>query len=83
MAKTLSESALARVLAYLKGMDVPMTTATHIAALKLVEEALAREEVDPYVYIMDRIPERFSLPELQLPPLAPPLRRGNIGYGES
>ena len=83
MAKTLSERALARVLAYLKGMAVPMNTRTHIAALKLVEEALARDEADIYVYIMDRIPERFSLPELQLPPLSPPLQRGSIGYGRS
>ncbi|MBF8270528.1 MAG: hypothetical protein HW386_2237 [Gammaproteobacteria bacterium] len=83
MRMTVSERALARVLTYLNGMDVPMNNATHIAALKLVEEALTREEVDLYVYIMDRIPERFSLPELQLPPRTPPLHRGSIGYGKS
>ena len=82
MKKTLSERALARVLAYLQGLHVPLDMNTHIAALKLVEEALASGEADIYVYIMDHIPERFSLPTLQLPPLTPPLRRGSIGYGK-
>jgi hypothetical protein len=74
------EQALARVLAYLRGMDIPLTVDTSIAALKLVEEALAASEADLYGYIMDRLPERFALPELQLPPLTPPIRRGSIGY---
>jgi len=83
MTKTLSERALARVLAYLQGMHVQLDMNAHIAALKLVEEALASGEADIYVYIMDRLPERFSLPTLQLPPLTPPLRRGSIGYRKS
>ena len=83
MGNTLCERALARVLAYLNGMDVPMTTETNIAALRLVEEALARNETDIYDYIMDHIPERFTLPDLHLPPLTPPIRRGSIGYGKS
>lgn len=74
------EQALARILAYLRGMDVPLTVDASIAALRLVEEALATNETDLYGYIMDRISERFTLPELQLPPLTPPIRRGSIGY---
>ena len=80
MADTLSERALARVIAYLTGMDVPMTAETHIAALRLVEEAIAGNDADMYSYIMDRIPERFNLPDFQLPPLVPSIRRGSIGY---
>lgn len=74
------EQALARVLAYLRGLDIPLTVDASIAALKLVEEALAANEADLYSHIMDRLPERFALPELQLPPLAPPIHRGSIGY---
>jgi len=80
MGDTMCERALARVLAYLRGMDVPLTVAASIAALRLVEEALARNEADLYGYIMDRIPERFTLPEIQLPPLTPPIHRGSIDY---
>ena len=82
MGDTLSERALARVLAYLTGMDVPMTTETNIAALRLVEEAITMHQPDIYGYIMDRIPERFALPDVQLPPLTPPIRRASIGYGK-
>ena len=80
MGNTISERALARVLAYLNGMDVPMTAETNIAALQLVQEAITLNHTDIYDYIMDRIPERFTLPDLHLPPLTPPIRRGSIGY---
>jgi len=83
MGDTACERALARVLAYLNGMNVPLTKAASISAMKLVEEALGQDSVEVYVYIMDRIAERFVLPEFQLPPLTPPILRGSIGYGES
>jgi len=82
MGNSISELALARVLTYLNGMDVSMTAETNIAALQLVQEAIALNHTDIYGYIMDHIPERFTLPDLQLPPLTPPIRRGCIGYGK-
>ena len=82
MSSTLSERALARVIAYLTGMDVPMNVETNIAALRLVEEAIAKDNTDIYDYIMDRIPERFNLPDLQLPLQMPAIRRGSIGYAK-
>jgi hypothetical protein len=81
---TQCEQVLGRVLAYLSGTGMPLSRELSVVALKLVEEALEREETqDVYAYIMDRLPQQFALPQLQLPPLAPPVNRGSIGYGDA
>lgn len=82
MGQTPCEQVLSRVLAYLAGMGMPITRDISRMALRLVEEALAQEDTDDlYAWIMERLPRQFLLPQLDLPPLAPPVHRGSIGYG--
>lgn len=86
MTRTPCEHALARVLGYLRLSGVPVTRAVMLAALQLVEEVLAEGEPgadEAGVLIaraMARVPDRFALPELELPEAFPPLMRGSIGY---
>lgn len=82
MAATLCELLLARIIAYLEGLDMVVTPSLSIRALELVEAALAQSEVDPFVFLMQQLPEQFALPQLTLPPLAPPVHRGSIGYNK-
>ena len=84
MGQTQCEQILSRVLAYLNSMGMPVTRDVSMAALRLVEEALAQDDdQDLYAWVMARLPQQFSLPQLELPPLAPPVNRGSIGYGEA
>lgn len=86
MTRTPCEHALARVLGYLRLSGVPVTRAVMLAALQLVEEVLAETEPgadEAGVLIaraMARVPDRFALPECDLPQVFPPLMRGSIGY---
>ncbi len=80
MAVTLCELLLARIMAYLEGLDMVITPRLSVRALELVETALAQTDVDPFVFLMAQLPEQFALPQLTLPPLAPPVHRGSIGY---
>ncbi len=82
MSKTDCEHALSRVLAYLALLGMPATRELSVVALKLVQEALESEEPDIFQYVMTQLPQRFSLPPLSLPRIAPPINRGSIGYGE-
>lgn len=77
---TICEQALDRVLAYLEWSGIPLTDSVCLAALKLVESVLAEPAEDPLAAVMDRLPEHFQLPHGARPPLAPPLKRGSIGY---
>ena len=79
---TLAEQLLARVIAYLDGMDLVVTLPLADRALVLVQESLRQQDVDPFVYVMTQLPEHFALQPLELPPLSPPLSRGSIGYPE-
>jgi hypothetical protein len=79
---TLSEQLLARVIAYLEGLDMVVTRAASARALELVQEALCQQDEDPFAYVMDRLPLQFALPQLDLPPLGPPVNRGSIGYSK-
>ncbi|MFZ5602328.1 MAG: hypothetical protein ACOY7J_07745 [Pseudomonadota bacterium] len=84
MGQTQCEQILSRVLAYLSSLGMPVTRDVSMSALRLVEEALAQEdEQDLYAWIMARLPQQFTLPQLELPPLAPPINRGSIGYGDA
>lgn len=86
MSRTPCEHALARVLGYLRLTGVPLTRETMLVALRLVEETLAEagpgvDEASALIArVMTRVPERFALPEPELPEAFPPLMRGSIGY---
>lgn len=82
MSDTLCELLLARIIAYLEGLDMVITPSLSIRALDLVENALSQPDLDPFTYLMEQIPEQFALPQLELPPLAPPIKRGSIGYNK-
>lgn len=82
MSDTLCELLLARIIAYLEGLDMIITPSLSIRALELVEIALSQPDVDPFTYLMEQLPEQFALPQLELPPLAPPIKRGSIGYNK-
>lgn len=79
---TLPEELLARVIAYLEGQDMVVTPAASVRALALVQEALIQQDEDPFAYVMARLPQQFALPQLDLPPLGPPINRGSIGYSK-
>ncbi|NPU94483.1 MAG: hypothetical protein HPY82_21440 [Gammaproteobacteria bacterium] len=84
MSQTQCEQILSRVLAYLSSLGMPVTREVSMAALRLVEEALSQEDFpDLYAWVMARLPQQFALPQLELPPLAPPINRGSIGYGDA
>ena len=83
MSTTLCEQLLSRVLAYMEGVGVIITPDIASQALALVEQALRRPDMDPFALVMQRLPETFHLPHLSLPPLAPPINRGSIGYNRS
>lgn len=82
MPVTLCELLLARIIAYLEGLDMIITPSLSIRALELVEVALSHPDVDPFTYLMEQLPEQFALPQLELPPLAPLIKRGSIGYNK-
>ena len=80
MARALCQRALDRVLAYLGGYGIPPTHDVCRQALQLVDAALAGGSDGTIARAMDLIPEYFSLPEIDVPPQRPELRRGSIGY---
>ncbi len=79
---TLSEQLLARVFAYLEGLDMVVTRSASVRAMELVQEALSQQDEEPFAYVMERLPRQFALPQLELPPLGPPINRGSIGYSK-
>lgn len=82
MAHTLGEHALARVLEYIAGTGVELTDAHTLIALQLVEEGLQSGQQDLLAWVMGEVPQRFELSPQPLPPVAPPIVRGSIGYGD-
>lgn len=83
MITTLSEHALARVLAYLRLCGIPLTREVMLEALGLVHKALAEDggSEDLLARVMDRLPRHFSLPEPRVPIAHPNLQRSSIRYG--
>jgi hypothetical protein len=83
MITTLSEHALARVLAYLRLCEIPLTRDVMLDALGLVREALVEDGTseDLLARVMDRLPRHFSLPERHVPIAYPELQRSSIRYG--
>jgi hypothetical protein len=80
---TTSEHALARVLAYLRLCEIPLTRDVMLEALGLVQEALAEDRRSEGVLarVMDQLPRRFSLPDPRMPTACPILQRSSIHYG--
>jgi hypothetical protein len=83
MAHTLGEHALARVLEYIAGTGAELSDAHTLIAFKLIEEGLQSSPEDLMAWVMDELPRRFDLPQRPLPPVAPEIVRGSIGYGDS
>jgi hypothetical protein len=83
MTTTLSEHALVRVLGYLRLCGIPLTRDVMLAALGLVQEALAEGDLseDLLAEVMDRLPRHFVMPDPRVPAAGPTLRRGSIHYG--
>nr|WP_067290091.1 hypothetical protein [Marinobacterium profundum] len=82
MAHTLGEHALSRVLEYMAGTGAELTDAHTLIAFKLIEEGLQSGQPDLMAWVMDELPLRFDLPQRPLPPVAPAIVRGSIGYGD-
>jgi hypothetical protein len=82
MARTLGEHALSRVLEYLAGSGAELTDAHTLIALQLIEEGLQAGQPELLAWVMDELPKRFDLQQPALPPVAPDILRGSIGYGE-
>ncbi|MDX1635627.1 MAG: hypothetical protein R3280_13380 [Marinobacter sp.] len=80
MAKTLCQLALDRVIAYVRGYGMEPTPAVCRQALRLVDAAMDEGSEDLMARVIDRVPDFFELPELQLPRQRPPMKRGSIGY---
>lgn len=87
---SLSEQVLARVLMYLRTLGVVESREIAREALRLVEDAYASaenqsdsaSEEDLFRYVMERLPQRFSLPDIPMPMSMPPVNRASIGYEE-
>lgn len=84
-----------RVYGYLCEAGVEMTSERCRQMLQLIDEAMAeigegsnniandRRELGGHRLlksVMDRLPEYFAIPEVNIPTAAPPLCRGSIGY---
>lgn len=82
MSRPISEQVLLRVHSYLEAIGLEMTPEQSLQALKLVEDALIQQSLEPMVFAMNELPRRFPLPPIPLPPAFPPLERGSIGYGD-
>lgn len=80
MAKAICQHALDRVMAYLRGHDIAPTNDVCRMALEVVDAALSEGSEGVMARALDKIPEFFDLPEPRVPPQAPTLERGSIGY---
>ncbi len=80
MDRLLAEQALSRAYDYLSAMGMDITREVTLRVLRLVEAGLAQEQEDPLGFIMAKVREHFSLPQSDLPPVAPGVIRGSMGY---
>jgi hypothetical protein len=80
VARSTAEYGLGRVLAYLRWYGVPVTPDTTRLAFRIVEQALADGDSDLISRVMEALPHRIAMPELQLPPAALPINRTSLGY---
>jgi len=75
-----AQQVLSRVLAYLHSIGIKESREVARDALQLVQEAFASDTTDLHAYVMERLPQRISLPDIHLPPSMLPVARGSIGY---
>lgn len=80
MAKAMCQQALDRVIAYLRGYGVEPTHDVCRKALRLIDSAMDEGGEQLIARAIDRIPEYFELPDLEVPPQRPDLMRSSIGY---
>lgn len=80
MARTTAEYALGRALAWLRWSGVPQSTEITRLALATVEQAVSDEETGLMNRVMTELPQRIATPEVQLPPVALPIKRRSLGY---
>ena len=80
MDRLLAEEALSRVYDYLSAMGIEISREVTLQVLRLVEAGLALEQEDPLRHIMSKVRENFGLPQSDLPPVAPGVIRGSMGY---
>ena len=78
----LVEAALLRAFAYLHSSGVVINKAVALTVLRLIEELLQADPPDLLTVLMQKLPERITLPQPQLPPSFPPIHRGSIGYDQ-
>ncbi|WP_328188378.1 hypothetical protein [Marinobacter sp. OP 3.4] len=92
MEKAICQYALDRVMLYLRNYGVEPSPEVCRRALTLIDECLRDADSAAcdgpgampggvLAMVFDRLPEVFSLPDLDLPVQRPPIRRGSIGYG--
>ena len=81
MSDNLIEDALGRALAYLRLAGLDTDPALTRRALRLVDEMLEQGEDGLVERVVSALPERFQVPGVPEPRVAPPLNRGAIGYG--
>jgi hypothetical protein len=76
----LVENALLRAFSYLQDSGVDINKAVALTVLRLIDELLNADHPDLMTVMMQKLPERITLPYPQLPPSFPTLQRGSIGY---
>ncbi|SHK45496.1 hypothetical protein SAMN05216369_2115 [Marinobacter antarcticus] len=74
-----------RVYNYLCEAGVEMASEQCRQMLQLIDDAVAEVGADQGGHrllenAMNKLPDYFTVPEVQIPPAAPPLCRGSIGY---
>lgn len=82
MSEPTAENVLRRVLCYLQRAGVTLDSAVEQQALRLVAGAMALAPDDVMGACIRLLPDYFELPVGHVPPLAPPLQRGSLGYGD-
>jgi hypothetical protein len=80
MTQTLAEHALCRVCDYLSARGIELSREVTIQAMQLVQAGLASEHDDPLKTIMENVREKFGPLNAELPPVAPGVIRGSMGY---
>lgn len=77
---TPAEEALRRALDYLVDSGLELSDALTSQVLMLIEEGMREHSTELLPWLLDVLPYRCDLPELQVPTVQPPLCRGSIHY---
>lgn len=76
------QDAFNRVYLYLLESGVEMTEDHCCKLLRMLEKAVQTSDAGTTVRdrVVEMLPEYFTLPEISVPEICPPLKRGSIGY---